>query len=187
MAAKAVPLAAQIETFGGWPQQNPRVFLQNAEQQMVLSGIETAAARARFLQLCLEVDSPADMWFQTLNVVVQMDWDQLGPMFVRRWAQRAAPATTGMEKTEQLLNHRIKSEDVGKQVPFLGGTEYTHVVWAEEMIALAQELSLESWTEYLYQVINTLPNAIRDNIKGTTVNWTEFTDSVRAINTENLI
>jgi hypothetical protein len=114
MAAQAAPLATQMETFGGWPEQNPRIFLRNAEQQMVLSGVETAAARARFLKLCLEIDSPADAWFQNLNQAMQTDWDQLEAVFTQRWAQRTAPAATNMEKTEQLLNHRIKPDDVGE-------------------------------------------------------------------------
>ena len=67
---------------------------------MVLSGIETAVARARFLKLCLEVDSPADTWFQTLDPAVQTDWNQLKPVFAQRWAQRTAPAAPSMEKTE---------------------------------------------------------------------------------------
>ena len=84
------------------------------------------------------------------------------------------------------MNHRIKPDDVGKQVPFLGGMEYTHVVWAEEMIALTHELSLESRTEYLFQVMNTLPNTVRDNLRGQTTNWTQFTDAVKDIDIENL-
>ena len=73
-----------METFGGWPEQNPQVFLQNIEQQMVLSGVEMAIARGRFLKLCLEVDSPADTWFQTLDPAVQADWNQLEPAFTQR-------------------------------------------------------------------------------------------------------
>ena len=155
---------------------------------MVLSGIETDVARANYLKLCLEIDSPADTWFQALDAATQGDWSLLELQFTQRWANRQHPrhVISDMERTDQLLNHRINPEDVGKLVPFLGDMEYSHVVWAEEMIAWAKQLGLESQTEYLYQVMNMLPDTIRDNIKSQPMNWTTFTDTVRDIKIRDL-
>lgn len=88
---------------------------------------------------------------------MQTNWNQLENVFRQRWALHAPPASTDVEKTGQLLNHRIKPEDVGKQVPFFGAIEYSHLDWAEEGLALAHQLGLESWTEYLHQVIEHSP------------------------------
>ena len=65
---------------------------------MVLSGVKTAIARARFLKLCLKVDSSANMWFQNLDPAVQVDWDQLKAIFAQCWAQCATPIAMGMRK-----------------------------------------------------------------------------------------
>ena len=86
-----------------------------------------------------------------------------------------------VQQTEQLLNHRIKPEDVGKQVPFFGAIEYSYLDWAKEGLALAHQLGLESWTKCLHQVMNTLLDAIKDSIKGQDTKWTRFMQAVKAI------
>jgi hypothetical protein len=91
-----------------------------------------------------------------------------------------------MEKTEDLLNHRLKPEEVSEQVPFWGTTKYTHVVWAKETMVLAQALGLESRQEYVYQVMNNLPSTIKNNIEGQVTNWTMFIVAVKAIKIEKL-
>jgi hypothetical protein len=48
---------------------------------MILSSMSTAAKKACYLRLCLEVKLPAEKWFQVLNQAVRTDWDQLKPAF----------------------------------------------------------------------------------------------------------
>jgi hypothetical protein len=116
---------------------------------MILSSITTAAEKAHYLMLCLEVKSPADKWFQNLDPAVKMDWAQLEPVFRLQWAAHQAPEWTKLEKTEDLLNHRLKSEDVGEMVPFWGTSEYTHIMWAKEVQAMAQDLEIDARPKYI--------------------------------------
>jgi hypothetical protein len=174
------------DTFSGWPNQDPEAFIRNVECQMIISSITTPTEKARYLMLCLEVKSPVDKWFKGLDAVVKTNWARLEPEFEQKWTTHQAPQRSDLEKTEDLLNHRLKPEEVGEQVPFWGTTEYTHIVWAEEMMALVQAHELETRHEYVYQAMSNLPKAVKDNMEGKVTDWTTFIAAVKAIKIEKL-
>jgi hypothetical protein len=111
---------ANREMFAERQEQNSKVFLQNLQYQMALSGIATADAKAQFFPLCLEIDSPADLWFQKLDPAVHLDWDKLEPQFMKHWVPEIQQSATelAMDKTEDLLECKLKPEEVGQRVPF---------------------------------------------------------------------
>jgi hypothetical protein len=186
MTTRALNLAQAGEMFGSWPDQDPEVFIQNMEWQMILSSVTTAAEKAHYLMLCLEVKSLANKWFQNLDLAVKTDWAQLEPTFRLQWVAHQAPEWTKLEKTKDLLNHRLKPEDVGEMVPFWGTSKYTHVVWAEEVQAMVQDLEINTRSKYIYQALNNLPTAIKDSIEGEVIDWTMFIMEVKAIKIEKL-
>jgi hypothetical protein len=112
------------DTFGGWLDQDLEEFIQNVECQMIVSSITTATEKAHYLMLCLEVKSPVDKWFQGLDPVVKMDWAQLEAEFMQKWTVCQAPLRLDMEKMEDLLNHRLKPEEVSEQAPPSTHTSY---------------------------------------------------------------
>jgi hypothetical protein len=186
MATRTLNLAQAGDTFGGWPDQDPEAFIQSVERQMIISGITTAQGKAHYLKLCLEVKSPASKWFQTLDQAVKADWDQLEPAFTQKWATHQPPQRTNLQKTEDLLNHRLKEEEVGETVPFLGTNEYTHIVWADQVQAMVQDLGIEAGFTYVHQVLNNLPSAVKDNIEGPVTDWNTFIAEVKAVSIEKL-
>ena len=185
-ATRVMNFAQAGDAFGGWPNQDPEAFIRNVERQMIISNVATAAEKARYLMLCLEVKSPADKWFKGLDPAVKTDWARLEPEFTQKWATHQTPQRSDLEKTQDLLNHRLKPEEVSEQVPFWGTTEYTHIVWAEEMTALVQAHGLETRHEYVYQAMTNLPNAVKDNMEGEVTDWTTFIAAVKAIKIEKL-
>jgi hypothetical protein len=76
---------------------------------MLLSGIYGTRHKGEFFMLCLDIDSPVDDWYQTLDPVTRTDWDLLAPEFVREWAQPAA--RSAIKKMAELLNHKLKLEE----------------------------------------------------------------------------
>jgi hypothetical protein len=103
-----------------------------------------------------------------------MDWDQLEPAFTQKWTMQQAPQRSNLEKTEDLLAHRLKPEEVSETVPFWGTNKYTHIMWAEEVNMMVHDLGIETRSEYVYQVLNNLPSAVKDNIEGKVTDWTTF-------------
>ena len=77
-------------------------------------------------------------------------------------------------------------EDVKVKVPFRGTLTYSHVVWAKGILARAQECGLESRSEYLHLVKDSLPESVKNCIEGRFTNWTSFAHAVRNINTDRL-
>jgi hypothetical protein len=175
-----------IEKFRGRGNQDPEEFIQEAERQMTHCGLTTDQAKARYFRLCLQVKSPARKWFNGLNIAVQTDWTQLEAVFMQKWASHQPMQKTNLELTQDLLSHKLNPEDVGQMVPFEGNLEYTHIVWAEEMRELAEENSLLNRHEYVYQVMNDLPKAIKDNIEGPIMNWTTFIAAVIAVDADKV-
>ncbi|KAH9972269.1 hypothetical protein BGW80DRAFT_1459888 [Lactifluus volemus] len=97
------------------------------QRDMLLSGITAPDAnlKAEFFMLCLDVDSPVDDWYQTLDPVIHTDWNLLAPELVREWAQPAARSAIG--KTAELLYHKLKPEDVGTMALFRGVKQHAHI------------------------------------------------------------
>jgi hypothetical protein len=96
------------------------------------------------------------------------------------------PQKSYQEKMEELLNHRLRLEQVGKMVLFWGTNKYTHIMWAEEVWARVQDLGLKARAKYMYQVCNSLLDAVKDGIEGQTADWTTFITVVKAMNIEKL-
>jgi hypothetical protein len=117
---------------------------------------------------------------------VKTNWARLEPEFKQKWMTHQAPQRLDLEKTEDLLNHRPKPEEVREQVPFWGTMEYTHIMWAKEMMALVQAHRLETRHKYIYQAMSNLPKAIKDNMEGKVTYWTTFIAAVKAIKIEKL-
>jgi hypothetical protein len=90
--------------------------------QLASRGIVTPDVRAEYLSWCLDYDSPAKAWFQTLPMVAQTDWDQLVPLFIQRWTPPPVPEKSPIEKIQELKNYRFKLDDVGTKVQYMGGT-----------------------------------------------------------------
>jgi hypothetical protein len=61
-----------------------------------------------------------------------------------------APQRMNLQKTEDLLNLRLKAEEVSKTVLFLGTNKYTHIMWADQVQVVAQDLSIETRFTYIH-------------------------------------
>jgi hypothetical protein len=153
---------------------------------MIISGITTTEGQAHYLRLCLEVKLLVDKWFQGLDQVMKTDWGQLEPAFMQHWMTHQAPQKSYQEKIEELLNHRLKPEQVSEVVPFWGMSEYMHIAWVEEVHKKVQDLGINTRPEYVYQVFSTLLDTIKDGIEDQTADWMTFIMAVKGINIKKL-
>jgi hypothetical protein len=142
--------------------------------------------KAKYLRLCLKVKSPVDKWYQELDMAVKADWDQLEQAFAQKWTTHQPKQKLNLDKTEDLLNHRLKLEEVGEMVLYWGKDEYTHIIWAKEVQEMVQELGFYASFQYVHQVQNNLPDPVRDNLEGQVTDWATFIVVVKAINMEKL-
>jgi hypothetical protein len=161
MAAGPPAAPPAIETFAGRDDQNGPRFLYMVRLQLASRGIVTPDTRVEYLSWCLDYNSPAEAWFQSLPAAAQTDWDQLVPLFIQRWTPPPAPEKSPVEKIQELKNYRLNPDNVGKKVQYMGGTQHVHVKWARTAMGLAQACNLETHMEYVDKAINGLPNAVQ--------------------------
>jgi hypothetical protein len=154
---------------------------------MTLSGITTSHAKADFLPLRLEVDSPAEEWHKALLAVVRQDWDRLQLAFTARWDTQPLAVKTVMQMTDDLVNYKLKPQDVRTMVPYMGRVQHAHIAWAEEILKKAKACELEGRTEYIQQVINQLPGSVRKGIQRNFTDWTTFTNNVKVVDMDQLL
>jgi hypothetical protein len=154
---------------------------------MALSSITTVRARANFFVLWLELDSTAEEWFRALPQPVQEDWDQLKTQFTTQWDSQPPPAKMATQKIEELLSCKLKLEEVGTMVPYMGRTQHIHVAWAEEILKKAQVCGLENRMEYIHQVLAELPGSVREGLQWNHMDWTMFVDNVKAVDVDQLM
>jgi hypothetical protein len=186
MATRPGATAGSRETFGGWNDQHPRKFLRNLQCQMLLSGITAPDAKAEFFMLCLDVDSPADAWHQALDPMIRTNWDKLEAEFMKEWAPPQQATRSDMEKTTELLNHKLKPEDVGTMVLFRGAMHHAHIAWASQIMIRVRDCGLETRAEYIHQVKGELPSSIISSMDQAYTDWRTFIDAVMGINVDQL-
>jgi hypothetical protein len=154
---------------------------------MVKSNVTTPAVKAQYLLLCLEVESPVDEWYQKLLAVTKTNWDALKAVFVQEWTPQAAHAMSAMDRTIDLMAHKLKPEDVGKTAPSKGRMEHMHVIWANKILAKAKACQLEMQIEYVAQVMDDLPVPIKNSLdRSTIVDWMTFTEAVKAVDVRKI-
>lgn len=44
-----------------------------------------------------------------------------------------------MDKLDELINHKLRLEDLDKMVHYQGAMEHAHIVWVEGALAMARE------------------------------------------------
>jgi hypothetical protein len=148
---------------------------------MLVSGITAPDAKAEFFMLYLDVDSPVDNWYQTLDPVIRTDWNLLAPEFVKEWAQPAARSESAIENTAELHNHKLKPEDIGTIVQFRGAKQHAHIAWAHKMMVRVRDCGLESRVEYIHQVRREFPSSIINSVDRASTNWSTFIEALMAI------
>jgi hypothetical protein len=110
---------------------------------MVTSNVTTPTVKAQYLLLCLEVESPVDEWYQKFPAVTKTDWDTLEAMFVQEWTPQVAHTTSVMDRTINLVAHKLMPKDVGKTAPSKGRMEHMHIIWANKILAKVKACQLE--------------------------------------------
>jgi hypothetical protein len=162
--SRLMAAVATVEPFGGRRDQNPKKFLRDLKYQMTLGGITTPEAKADFFLLRVEADSLAEEWYLALPQQTRESWDLLEPQFETRWATQQPMTRTDTEKTYDLLNHKLKPEDVGTTVQYQGRAQHAHVAWAEDALDKARACGIENRTEYIPLVIADLPDSVRKSM-----------------------
>lgn len=137
----------------------PGDFLRTLKRSFMINKISDDKERIDIFECCLQYEGTADKWFRDLPKVSKADWDALVAAFEVRWALKDGKQETRAERVENLMEWKLKEEELGKKVQE-GGSKglWTHVRWAE---GLKSRAACDKEGIVFKQVKAALPEAIR--------------------------
>ncbi|KAG6903692.1 hypothetical protein DXG01_015664, partial [Tephrocybe rancida] len=121
---------------------NPKDFIRLLKRRFIErpSIYGTDDAKIEYIELCFPEGTPAAEWYAALQATDKTTWNALVTAFNTRWPTRAPAAKTQIEKQEELMEAKIKEEDLGKKVKDKGVETWTHVAWADKVERLAKTI-----------------------------------------------
>jgi len=107
----------------------------------------------------LKYGSPADKWFQELDVK-DKTWKDVKRVFLDRFLPVEKAKRTETELERELCELRLKVEDLRKKEKYVGEEVYTHVIFAEKALSLARQVKISTSSNSIWKVRDELPNII---------------------------
>jgi hypothetical protein len=174
----------QVAPFHGDKEdENPEDFLRSFFRRM---GTATDEVKTQQFPNFLQADSVADEWFEDLTMAEKMDWPAITASFKKRWPRKKAAKKTVEEFEEEIMNLRIKMEDMGKKEKIAGREIYTHIAWADKMSTIVRGAKIETTTTYIGHVRKELPRLLREKVGAGHADWTTFLQAIRDIDVDHI-
>jgi hypothetical protein len=134
----------------------------------------------------LHASSPADEWLEDLDRADKATWAKLKEAFIKKWPKVKQAKKTQAEREDELLELRLKEEDLGKKTEVGGLDVWTHINWADKALRLAVAANVETSTTYINQVRKQLPDLIKQKVGSTHADWEAFTKAIREVDLEHI-
>ena len=166
--------------------KNPQNFLCAFRREMrALATTDNKVITKAFVDY-LGASSTADRWYEDLPQPTQESWKDIETEFAKRWPRVTQATRMEQELERELLMTALGEKELGEKVNSGGIEVWTHVAWADKMAALVGEAKLSTKTTHIWQVRDKLPEAIKEVVKSTHVNWTAFLQAVRNVELQHI-
>ena len=161
--------------------KNPEDFLRAFFRRMGNNSDDTRKAQFPYY---LQADSVADEWYGDLTDDEKKSWANIEAAFRKRWPRKKQAKKTDEEYEDEILNRKLKDEDLGKKEKVAGREVYTHVAWADKMGTTIKGARLENTTTHIRQVRRDLPTIMREKIGTGHADWKAFLQAVRDVDVD---
>jgi hypothetical protein len=169
--------------YGNKKDENPENFMRSFYRRM---GTADDATKKQQFPNFLEADSVADEWFDGLTQAEKTDWTAIETAFCKRWPRKKTAKKTTEEYEKEILDFRLKMEDLGKKETASGRAVHAHIAWADDMEDIVRGAKLEATTNYISHVRKELPKLLREKVGTGHKDWTAFLQSVRDVNLDHI-
>ena len=163
--------------------ENPEDFLRAFYRRM---GDKSDDARKAQFPYYLQADSVADEWYAELVDNDKKSWKDIKVAFAKRWPKKKQVKKTDDEYEDEIMERKLKPEDMGKKEKVAGREVYTHIAWADKMATSVKGAKWEKTTNQLRQVRKNLPNILREKIGTGHADWEAFLKAVRDVDIEDI-
>jgi hypothetical protein len=167
----------------GRQSENATDFLKSFNIAMREQSIKTDTEKLDAFEDYLGTGSEAEIWFKALKSPVTNSWATFVKEFQTRWPPITIAKKTKAEYEKELLDHILRSTDVGTKTVLSGVECWAHVAWAAKALQLASSAEIASSTSMIWQVRSGLPSIIKDMMKEEEYkDWAAFTKAVTELN-----
>jgi len=150
-----------MHSFSSEPGDNvqPGEFLKTFRRFITYTHITENASIIESFGDHLKYSSPADEWFQELDVK-DKTWKDVERAFLDCFppVEKAKRMETELER--ELCELRLKVEDLRKKEKYAGEEVYTHVIFTEKALSLAKQAKISTGSNSIWKVHNELPDII---------------------------
>ena len=166
--------------------KNPQNFLHAFRREMRdLATTDNKVIAKAFVDY-LGASLTTDRWYEDLPQPTRESWKDIETEFAKLWPRVTQAMRTEQELEQELLMTMPGEKELGEKVNSGGIEVWTHVVWANKMVALVGEARLSAKTTHIWQVHDKLPEAIKEVVKSTHANWTAFLQAVRDVELQHI-
>jgi len=167
--------------------ENPQDFIKAFNHAMrECTTITTEYEKIEALVDYMVGGSAAEEWYNGLSTECQLSWDKLRYAFNQRWPPIQRAVKTMKDYERELLELTLAEEDIGTIKMKSGVQAWTHIIWAEGVLALAKLAKVEKSAILIWQVKEKLPEMVWDLLDEEYANWEMFTGAVKGLSTGKL-
>ncbi|TFY75745.1 hypothetical protein EWM64_g8267, partial [Hericium alpestre] len=99
-----------------------------------------------------------------------------------KWQTGRAVTKTADDWQREMLDYRLREEELGKQEKVGSIDVYSHVRWAAHMLDLAGRANIVATTQLIFLVRDNLPVVLKEFVPETQTDWNTFCAAVTNIN-----
>ena len=161
--------------------ESPEGFLRAFYRRMGDKSDETKRAQFPYY---LQPYSVADEWYDELIDEEKKTWSDIEVAFRKRWPPKKPIKKTQEEYEDEILDRKLKTEDLGRKETVAGMEVYSHVAWADKMATSVKGARLGKSTTHIRQVRRELPSILREKVGTGHADWNAFIQAIRNIDVE---
>jgi len=164
--------------------ENPQDFIKRFKSKDLKDTMTEEKKTTAFYNR-LKSGNTAEEWYDALPPADTASWAAVKTAFQVRWPKKTTSLKSSHDKSNRLKGHILKEEELGKWQEEDGRDELSHVIWANKIITLANDVPDPAGL-LIPEVHRVLPEVIRERIDSEFANWEDFTKAIKAISKSSI-
>jgi hypothetical protein len=159
--------------------ENPQDFIKRFESKDLKDTMLEEKKTTAFFNR-LKLGNTAKEWYEALPAGDKTNWAAVKRVFLVHWPRKTTSLKSAHDKSNRLKGHILKEEELGKWEEEDGREELSHVIWANKILTLANNVPDPAGL-LIPEVRRLLPDVICEHIESEFPTWETFTDAIKAI------
>ncbi|KAG2159487.1 uncharacterized protein EDB93DRAFT_290564 [Suillus bovinus] len=172
--------------FHGHYDENSASFIRSFERFIIINHVTDEATKMLLFNTFISAGSKADVWWTNLSTQEKSTWTAVKTAFLTKWPAIVVAVKTQGEYLKDLLELRLKEDEVGERIVVAGVTTWAHIYFHHKLKALVKDAGVESVPVLIQPVREALPRALRDLTTVDPADWNTFLNEIKDVNVDAL-